>query len=76
MDILHVALRGRGAAAIRCQQGSGHLNSVPEVAFRVPHDEISPKRRRQRLDARADIRQRIEDLYRTLIGTVAKRAPF
>jgi len=41
-----------------------------------PHDEISPERRRQRLDAPAYVRQRIDDLYRTLIGAVAKKAPF
>jgi hypothetical protein len=30
----------------------------------------------QRLDAPAYVRQRIDDLYRTLIGAVAKKAPF
>jgi hypothetical protein len=44
--------------------------------WRVPHDEISPKRHRQRLDAPAYIRQRIDDLYGTLIRAVAKSAPF
>jgi hypothetical protein len=43
---------------------------------RVPHDEISPKRHRQRLEAPAYVRQRIDDLYGTLIRAVAKRAPF
>ena len=43
---------------------------------RVPHDEISPERHRQRLDAPAYVRQRIDDLYRTLIGADAKKAPF
>jgi len=41
-----------------------------------PHDEISPKRHRQRLEAPAYVRQRIDDLYGTLIRTVAKTAPF
>jgi hypothetical protein len=41
---------------------------------RVSHDEISPERHRRRLDAPAYIRQRIDDLYRTPIGAVAKRA--
>jgi hypothetical protein len=41
-----------------------------------PHDEISPERHRQRLDAPAYVRQRIDDLCGTLIGAVAKRAPF
>jgi hypothetical protein len=42
---------------------------------RFPHDEISPKRHRLRLDAPAYIRQRIDDLYRTLIGAVRQKAP-
>jgi hypothetical protein len=40
-----------------------------------PHDEISPERRRQRLDTPTYFRQRIDDLYRTLIRAVAKRPP-
>jgi hypothetical protein len=48
------------------------------MAFRrVPHDEISSKRHRQRLEAPAYVRQRIDDLYYgTLIRAVAKGAPF
>jgi hypothetical protein len=41
-----------------------------------PPDEISPERHRQRLDAPAYVRQRVDDLHRTLIGAVAKKAPF
>jgi len=78
------ATRGNAASSFllwsrrsACQREAPPTNPGEENALgpsrRVPHDEISPKCHRQRLDPPAYIRQRIDDLYRTLITADAKR---
>jgi hypothetical protein len=66
----------RSAARMKRATDKPRGTHVVRAFSASPHDEISPERHRWRLEAPADISQRIDDLYGTLIRAVAKRAPF